>query len=63
MHLIAGGRSTREVAERLTLSTTAVRVHIASAVRKLGVRTRSEAIEQFRRADGGLAEPATSASS
>ncbi|HET7138330.1 MAG TPA: response regulator transcription factor [Gaiellaceae bacterium] len=49
LDLIAGGMSTRAVAEQLTLSPTAVRVHIASAVRKLGVESRSEAIELFTR--------------
>jgi DNA-binding CsgD family transcriptional regulator len=41
----------------LTLSPTAVRVHIASAVRKLGVGSRAEAIELFTRsaAIGGAA--------
>ena len=52
LDLIAAGLSTREVAERLTLSPTAVRVHIASTVRKLGVESRAEAIELFTRSDG-----------
>ncbi len=47
--LLAHGRSTREVAERLSLSTTGVRVHAAAAVKKLGVRNRDEAIALFRR--------------
>jgi DNA-binding NarL/FixJ family response regulator len=51
LHLIASGLSTRQVAERLTLSPTAVRVHIAGVVRKLGVESRAEAIELFTRAD------------
>jgi DNA-binding NarL/FixJ family response regulator len=51
LDLIAGGLSTRQAAERLTLSPTAVRVHIASAVRKLGVESRAEAIELFTRPD------------
>jgi DNA-binding NarL/FixJ family response regulator len=49
LDLIAGGLTTRDVAERLTLSSTAVRVHIASAVRKLGVESRAEAIDLFTR--------------
>jgi DNA-binding NarL/FixJ family response regulator len=49
LHLIASGMSTRQVAEQLTLSATAVRVHIAGAVRKLGVESRAEAIGLFTR--------------
>jgi DNA-binding NarL/FixJ family response regulator len=45
LNLIAGGKSTRQVAEQLTLSPTAVRVHIAAIVRKLGVESRAAAIE------------------
>jgi DNA-binding NarL/FixJ family response regulator len=51
LNLIAGGLSTRQVAERLTLSPTAIRVHIAAVVRKLGVESRTEAIELFVRTD------------
>jgi DNA-binding NarL/FixJ family response regulator len=51
LNLIAGGLSTRQVAEQLTLSPTAVRVHIAAVVRKLGVESRSQAIELFTRSD------------
>ena len=50
LNLIANGLSTRQAAERLTLSTTAIRVHIASVVRKLGVESRTEAIDLFMRA-------------
>ncbi len=49
MHLIGDGLSTRQVAERLTLSPTAVRVHISAAVRKLGVEDRVQAIELLHR--------------
>jgi DNA-binding NarL/FixJ family response regulator len=49
MDLIARGLSTRQVAEQLTLSPTAVRVHIAAAVRKLELGSREQAIEVFRR--------------
>jgi DNA-binding NarL/FixJ family response regulator len=52
LNLIANGLSTRQVAEQLTLSSTAVRVHIAAIVRKLGVESRAEAIELFTRPDG-----------
>jgi DNA-binding NarL/FixJ family response regulator len=51
LNLIAGGLSTRQVADKLTLSPTAIRVHIAAVVRKLGVESRTEAIELFMRSD------------
>jgi DNA-binding NarL/FixJ family response regulator len=51
LNLIASGLSTRQVAEKLTLSPTAIRVHIAAVVRKLGVESRTEAIELFMRSD------------
>jgi len=47
--LLAQGRSTSEIAERLVISPTAVRVHIASIVRKLEVPDRAAAVELFRR--------------
>ena len=47
--LLAQGRSTSEIAERLVISPTAVRVHIASIVRKLNVPDRAAAVELFRR--------------
>lgn len=50
--LLAGGLSTREVAQRLSLSPTGVRVHAAAAVKKLGVRDRDEAIALFQRSPG-----------
>jgi DNA-binding NarL/FixJ family response regulator len=52
LDLLAGGRSTAEIAERLVLSSSAVRVHIASIVRKLGVPGRDAAVELFRRHSG-----------
>ena len=51
LNLSAGGLSTRQAAESLTLSPTAIRVHIAAVVRKLGVESRTEAIELFRSRD------------
>jgi len=53
--LLADGLTTREVAQRLTLSTTGVRVHTAAAVKKLGVGDRDEAIALFRRTYGPTA--------
>jgi DNA-binding NarL/FixJ family response regulator len=49
LDLLAQGRSTTEIARRLVLSGSAVRVHIASIVRKLDVPNRAAAIELFRR--------------
>jgi len=49
LDLLAQGRSTAEIAERLVISPTAVRVHIASVVRKLEVPDRAAAVELFRR--------------
>ena len=52
LELLAGGRTTDQVARQLSLSTSAVRVHVAGVVRKLGVADRAAAIELFRnRAD------------
>jgi DNA-binding NarL/FixJ family response regulator len=49
VELLAQGRSTAEIAQRLVLSASAVRVHIASIVRKLQVADRAAATELFRR--------------
>ena len=49
LDLLAQGRSTAEIAERLVLSPSAVRVHVASIVRKLGVPGRAAAVDLFRR--------------
>jgi DNA-binding NarL/FixJ family response regulator len=49
LELLAQGRSTAGIAERLVLSCSAVRVHVASIVRKLGVPNRAAAVELFRR--------------
>jgi DNA-binding NarL/FixJ family response regulator len=48
LDLLARGLSTREAAERLSLSPTAIRVHTASAVKKLGARDRADALATFR---------------
>jgi DNA-binding NarL/FixJ family response regulator len=51
--LLVQGMSTSEIAQRLMLSESAVRVHISAMVRKLGVPDRAAAIELFRKqADG-----------
>jgi len=49
LELLAQGRTTAEMAKRLVLSASAVRVHIASIVRKLNVSDRFAAAELFRR--------------
>jgi two-component system, NarL family, nitrate/nitrite response regulator NarL len=49
LDLLAQGLSTAEIAERLVLSSSAVRVHVASIVRKLEVPDRAAAVELFRR--------------
>ena len=49
LELLAQGRSTAEIAERLVLTRSAVRVHISSIVRKLGVSGRAAAADLFRR--------------
>jgi DNA-binding NarL/FixJ family response regulator len=46
--LLAQGLSTSGIARRLVLSSSAVRVHIAAVVRKLGVPDRAAAIDIFR---------------
>jgi DNA-binding NarL/FixJ family response regulator len=49
LELLAQGRSTAEIAGQLVLSASAVRVHIASIVRKLEVANRAAAAELFHR--------------
>ena len=48
LELLAQGRSTAEIAQRLVISATAVRVHIASIVHKLEVVDRVAVIELFK---------------
>lgn len=48
LELLARPCSTAEIADRLVLSASAVRAHITSIVRKLGVADRAEAVELFR---------------
>jgi DNA-binding NarL/FixJ family response regulator len=52
LELLAQRRSTGEIARRLVLSASAVRVHIASIVRKLHVADRAAAAELFHRRSG-----------
>jgi DNA-binding NarL/FixJ family response regulator len=52
LEMLAQGLATGEIARQLVLSASAVRVHIAAVVRKLGVPDRAAAIDLFRgRAD------------
>ena len=48
LELLASGLSTRQISRRLSLSASAVRSHVASLVKKLGVADR-QAVELFRR--------------
>jgi DNA-binding NarL/FixJ family response regulator len=50
--LLTQALSTREIAQRLMLSDSAVRVHISAIVRKLGVPDRAAAIDLFRKRAG-----------
>jgi DNA-binding NarL/FixJ family response regulator len=52
LELLAQGRSTARIAAELVLSASAVRVHIASTVRKLDVADRAAAAELFRGRSG-----------
>jgi DNA-binding NarL/FixJ family response regulator len=47
LELLAQGHSTSEIARELVLSKSAVRVHIAALVRKLGVEDRAAAVALF----------------
>jgi len=51
LELLAQEQSTAEIAQRLVLSASAVRVHIASIVRKLHVADRTAAADLFRRSE------------
>ncbi len=53
LELLAQGRSTAEIADRLVLSASAVRAHITSIVRKLKVANRDAAAELFRKQPHG----------
>lgn len=49
LELLAQGQSTAEIAQRLVISASAARVHIASIVHKLEAADRAAVIEYFRR--------------
>lgn len=48
LELLATGLSTRQISRRLSLSSSAVRSHVASLVKKLGVADRAAAVDLFR---------------
>ncbi|HMD94769.1 MAG TPA: response regulator transcription factor [Trebonia sp.] len=48
LDLLSEGQSTADISRTLTISASAVRVHIAATVRKLGVADRAEAVEVLR---------------
>lgn len=52
LELLAQGLSTADIAHRLVLSASAIRVHIASIVRKLEVANRAAAVDLFRQRPG-----------
>jgi DNA-binding NarL/FixJ family response regulator len=41
---IAGGETTKEIAEELAVSESTVKFHVSNALRKLGAKSRSEAV-------------------
>jgi DNA-binding NarL/FixJ family response regulator len=49
LELLAQDLTTRQIARRLSLSPSAVRSHVAAVVRKLGVESRQDAVDLFRR--------------
>jgi DNA-binding NarL/FixJ family response regulator len=55
LDLLCAGQSTDEIADTLVLSSETVRSHIKNLLRKLGVSSRREAIEEARRLRAGLA--------
>ena len=58
LDLLAHGLSTADIARELTISTSAVRVHIAAIVRKLGVPDRAGAVAMLRGPGGGAGDAA-----
>jgi len=51
---LSAGRSTEEIAEAFVLSEETVRSHVKNVIRKLGVRTRAEAVDAAKRLRQGL---------
>ena len=44
LHLVARGKTGKEIADRLQLSEATVRFHVGNCLRKLGAKSRSEAV-------------------
>jgi DNA-binding NarL/FixJ family response regulator len=53
LNLVAQGLDNRQIAERLGKREKTVRNQVSAILRKLGVRTRAEAIAQVRQGRGG----------
>jgi DNA-binding NarL/FixJ family response regulator len=49
LRLLAEGRSTKDIARRLGLAVSTVKVHIAAIYRAIGARNRVEAVLRFSR--------------
>ena len=49
LDLLCQGKSTEDIAETLVLSSETVRSHVKHLLRKLGVRSRREAVEEAQR--------------
>jgi two-component system, NarL family, response regulator LiaR len=54
LDLLCDGRSTDQIAEALVLSVETVRSHVKNLLRKLGVNSRQQAVEEARRLRSGL---------
>ena len=62
LDLLCQGQTTEDVADTLVLSAETVRSHVKNVLRKLGVRSRREAIETARRMRSEMIVPAEQAS-
>ena len=57
LNLVAEGLPNAQIAARLSISTHAVKFHLASIYRKLGVANRTEAATRYVGALAGIARP------
>jgi DNA-binding NarL/FixJ family response regulator len=53
LRLMADGLTTRQIADRLSISAVTVRRHVSAAIEKLGVADRAGAVAAFRAAQAG----------